>query len=380
MNEQIVIGLMSGTSVDGIDAAAVKITGLGALPSAVEMLGGLSWPIPDDVKKVIFELFEDGPGSLKKLCLINMRLGQLFAEAANALIEKLDLDRSDVKLIGSHGQTLYHVAEKEAFCGDMLRGSLQTGEASVIAQETGIPVVSDFRVADIAAGGSGAPLVPFFDSFLAELHGDKTAFQNIGGIGNLAYFEKGAAASAFDTGPGNMIIDRLVTEYTRGKLAYDKDGLIGLQGTVDEKLLEKWMTHPYLSAPVPKSTGREEFGTDFYKNWINGEQPEPDLIRTAEEYTVRTITDAFKRYFDKVPEKLIVSGGGSFNPVIMNGLKQAMPETLIVSGDEAGISSEYKEAAAFALLAWSYLENIPNNIKAATGASRPVVMGKLSKP
>ncbi len=380
MNEQIVIGLMSGTSVDGIDAAAVKITGLGALPSAVEMLGGLSWPIPEDVKKVIFELFEDGPGSLKKLCLINMRLGQLFAEAANALIEKLDLDRSDVKLIGSHGQTLYHVAEKEDFCGDMLRGSLQTGEASVIAQETGIPVVSDFRVADIAAGGSGAPLVPFFDSFLAELHGEKTAFQNIGGIGNLAYFEKDAAASAFDTGPGNMIIDRLVTEYTRGELAYDKDGLIGLQGTVDKDLLEKWMAHPYLSAAVPKSTGREEFGTEFYKHWIEGYQPGPDLIRTAEEYTVRTITDAFERYFEKAPEKLIVSGGGSFNPVIMNGLKQAMPETLIISGDEAGISSEYKEAAAFALLAWSYLENIPNNIKAATGASRPVVMGKLSKP
>ncbi len=380
MNEEILIGLMSGTSVDSIDAAAVKISSNGNTAPEFQMIGGLNWPIPEDLREIIFRLFEDGPGSLRLLCLANIRIGQLFAEAVNELLNKLSLKKEDVSLIGSHGQTIYHVASKEIFCGENLRGTLQIGEASVISQKTGIPVVSDFRVADIAAGGSGAPLVPYLDRFLLDIHGEGTAFQNIGGISNLSYFEKGARASAFDTGPGNMIVDRLVSEFTGGKLSYDDGGRIGKKGQIIEELLERWLSHPYLSADVPKTTGREEFGTDFYDNWISGYENGPDLIRTAEEYTALTIADAYGRYFAKAPDKLIVCGGGAFNPVIMDGLKLYMPETKVMTGDEAGISSDYKEAVAFALLAWSFSRNRANNVTEATGADYPVVMGKLSRP
>jgi len=381
MNKNIIIGLMSGTSVDSVDAAAIEIDENPDLSVRMNIIGGISWPIPPDLKRLIFELFEDGPGSLKKICLANMRIGHLFAEAALSLMEKLSLKTEDIRLIGSHGQTVYHVADAEACCGQALRGSLQIGEGSVIAQRTGIPVVSDFRVADIAAGGTGAPLVPFLDKILAATLGPGTAFQNIGGIGNLSYFEEiDSEPTAFDTGPGNMIADSLVSEYTGGKLEYDDGGKIGRQGVVLEEVISRWMTHPYLSAPIPKSTGREEFGTDFQENWAAGYENGPDLIRTAEEYTVRTISEAYKKYFTKMPERLIVCGGGAFNPIIMDGLKDSMPGTLVMTGDEAGISSEFKEAAAFALMAWCFIENKPNNVKSATGAERPVVMGKLSKP
>ena len=378
--KKIIIGLMSGTSVDSVDAAAVEIEAAGSGYPVLKIAGGITHDIPKDLKRLIFDLFEDGEGSLKNLCLANMRIGHLFADAALALMEKLSLDAGNVALIGSHGQTVYHVADRTACCGMDLRGSLQIGEASVIAQRTGVPVVSDFRVADIAAGGSGAPLVPFLDKALAAGMGAKTAFQNIGGIGNVSYFETTESEPlAFDTGPGNMIVDRLVSIYTGGRQEYDEDGEIGAAGRVLEDVLERWMSHPYLSAPVPKTTGREEFGTDFFRKWVGDLRPGADLIRTAEEFTARSIVDAYRRNFTEDPKNLVVCGGGAFNPVIMNSLKELMPETRVLTGDQAGISSEFKEAAAFALLAWCFDEGRPNNVTSATGAERPVVMGKLSK-
>ncbi|MBI9103054.1 MAG: anhydro-N-acetylmuramic acid kinase [Spirochaetales bacterium] len=380
MEKKIVIGLMSGTSVDSVDAVAIEIKENGERPG-MEILGGISHAIPADLKTLIFELFEDRAGSLKKLCLANMRIGHLFAEAVLTLLDKISIKPEQVALIGSHGQTAYHVADLENCCGMELRGSLQIGEASVIAQKTGIPVVSDFRVADIAAGGSGAPLVPFLDEILAGSLGPNTVFQNIGGIGNLTWFGKaGSDILAFDTGPGNMIIDHLVVEYSGGKLNFDTDGKIGREGMVLEDLLKKWMEHPYLKAEPPKSTGREEFGGEFFKTYLENLEIGPDLIRTATEYTVRTIVDSYERFLDALPKRIVIAGGGAFNPLIMEGLKAAFPDSEVMTGDEAGISSEFKEAAAFALMGYYFTEELYNNVPYATGAKRPVIMGKLSRP
>ena len=381
MKNKIVIGLMSGTSVDSVDAAAIEAGPIGGDDDGrIRILGGISFPIPGDLKRLIFDLFEDRPGSLKSVCLANNRIGHLFADAVEGLLARLEIKASDVILIGSHGQTIYHVADYQECCGMTLRGSLQIGEGSVIAQRTGIPVVSDFRVADIAGGGSGAPLVPFLDARLVRSFGPGTVFQNIGGIGNLTYFsEEGEDPVAFDTGPGNMIIDHLTSEYTDGIQAYDKDGLIGREGRILEDILQRWLTHPFLAQNPPKSTGREEFGSLFFRQYLEGLKPTPDLIRTAEEFTVRTIAGAYTAFLEKSPERIIVAGGGAFNPIIMDGLKAALPGSTVMTGDDAGISSEFKEAAAFALMAWYFLNDKPNNVPSATGAARPVIMGKLSK-
>ncbi len=379
MKNFVSIGLMSGTSVDSIDAAAISVPGNTA--ESFTILGTASKTIPESLRELVFRLFEDEKGSLHNLALLNMRMGHLFAEAALELMEKLSLSADNVDVIGSHGQTVYHVAEAEECAGMSLRGSIQTGEASVIAQRTGIPVVSDFRVADIAAGGSGAPLVPFFDRLLLKQYGPNTVFQNIGGIANLSCFPaSGSDVIAFDTGPGNMIIDALVNRYTDGAQACDTDGKIGRQGHVIPELLAKWMEHPYLSALPPKTTGREEFGTPFLNKYIKNTPITPDIIRTAEEYTARTIVKAYWKFLPEMPERAVIAGGGAFNPIIMDSLKQHLPGVSVLSGDEAGISTEFKEAAAFALLAVYYLKNSPNNIPSATGAQSAVVMGKLSRP
>ncbi len=385
MKNKVIIGLMSGTSVDGVDAAAFEVVNKAGIPD-IRVIEGISFPIPPDLRALIFELFEDQSGALKKMTLANMRIGHLFADAVETLLQASSLKAEDIEVIGSHGQTIYHVADFEDCCGMNLRGSLQIGEGSVIAQRTGIPTISDFRVADIAAGGSGAPLVPFLDKILARSLGpdiacQDIAFQNIGGVGNVTFIEDNdTEPSAFDTGPGNMIVDHIVSVYTNGKYPFDKDGQFGRRGRINEALLTRWMEHPYLKLLPPKTTGREEFGGDFFRTFLKGLKFDPDLIRTAEEYTVRTISQAYRNFPGKVPGKVIVTGGGAFNPVIMEGLKKELSDSRVMTGDEAGISSEFKEAAAFALMGHYFMESRVNNVKSATGALRPVIMGKLSRP
>lgn len=374
------IGIMSGTSVDSIDAALIEITGTGdAL--VPRLIKGISYPIPLETRREIFRLFEDPAGSLEGISVMNIRLGELFTDAVRKLIAESGVDPADVSVIGSHGQTIYHVAEPIPCCGGNYLGTLQIGEGSVIAQGTGIRTVSDFRTADIAAGGTGAPLVPFLDSILARTMGDGAAFLNLGGIANVSFIPRsGEPLIAFDTGPANMIVDRLVEEYTQGERGYDEGGTIGAKGSVKEELLARWMTHPYLKAAPPKSTGRELFGTLFFREYLEGLPVDANLIRTAEEYTARTVAHALKYHLPEVPRTLVVTGGGTHNPVIMEGLAKLLPETTVITGEAAGISIDYKEAVAFALMAYFSIQGWNNNVPSATGASRQVVMGKISLP
>lgn len=371
---------MSGTSVDAVDAAAFNVHETNEVLE-LRLIKGISFPIPANVKASIFELFEDPAGSLKNMALLNMRMGYLFADAVKELLSKSSLTSDDIAVIGSHGQTVYHLADREVYCGMPLRGSVQIGEGSVIAQQTGILTVSDFRVADMASGGCGAPLVPVLDRILARSSGPETAFQNIGGIGNVTYIETmDADPLAFDTGPGNMIIDYLVSVYTGGEYSFDLDGQFGKTGKVREDVLIRWMNHKYLKVLPPKTTGREEFGSEFFSSHVENLRIDTDLIRTAQEYTIRTITDAYRKFLPNLPRKVIVTGGGAFNPIIMEGLRESLPGCQVITGDEAGISSEFKEAAAFALMGYFNIIGRSNNVPSATGAYRPVVMGKRSIP
>ncbi len=374
------IGLMSGTSVDSIDASAVQVN-LNNKKVSLKTIGNLSYPIPECIRKQIFGLFKDSGDSLCNLAVLNIRLGYLFAEAVTRLLERTGLKADDVTVIGSHGQTIYHVADPLELCGKMVRGTIQTGEASVITQETGIPVVSDFRTADIAAGGSGAPLVSFLDIILFKNLNKNIAAQNIGGIGNVTWIPgTGNSIKAFDTGPGNMIVDGLVNIFTGGKYRYDKNCFIGKQGEVLQDILRKWMERPYFKQEPPKTTGREEFGNRFLKEELNNIKVTPDVIRTAEEFTAYSIADSYNRFLPEKPETVIVTGGGAHNSIIMDSLRKYLAESEIVTGEEYGIDSDFKEAIAFALMGlWTILKK-KNNVPKATGASREIIMGKVSYP
>ncbi len=395
MKDYTVIGLMSGTSVDAIDVSAVKVTldeNARELKEFIEAgikldsIGNLSYPIPSCLREEIFELFKDNSGSLEKLAILNIRLGFLFAEATNALLEKIGLKPKDITVIGSHGQTIYHVADFVDICDMRIRGTIQIGEGSVIAQKTGIPVVSDFRVADIAAGGGGAPLVPFLDVLLFGNLKKNVAVQNIGGIGNVTWIPVNWKTAdensllAFDTGPGNMIVDALVMIYTDGRDRYDKGGSIGKKGRVIPELLNKWMRKAYFEKMPPKSTGREEFGEEFVREELAGIKITPDIIRTAEEYTAYSIAYSYREYLPKMPDIVVVTGGGVHNPVIMDALRRYLRNSEIVTGETYGISSDFKEAIAFGLMGLWYSFGLKNSIPQATGADYSVIMGKLSYP
>ncbi len=390
MKSYVAIGLMSGTSVDAVDASVIRVSfdgdigelgGLRETEVKLETVGNLSYPIPSCLREEIFNLFKDNSGSLERLSVLNMRLGFLFAEVVGLLLEKTGLTSRDVTVIGSHGQTVYHVADFVDLCGMKVRGSIQIGEGSVIAQKTGIPVVSDFRVADIAAGGNGAPLVPFLDVLLFGKLGKDIAVQNIGGIGNVTWIpENGKSVLAFDTGPGNMIIDALVMDYTGGKIGYDRNGDIGKRGKVIPELLARWMKRAYFKKKPPKSTGREEFGEQFIREELAGVKITPDVIRTAEEYTAYSIAYSYMVYLPKRPDIVVVTGGGVHNPIIMESLKSYLKDSKVVTGEVYGISSDFKEAIAFGLLGlWSFLR-LKNNLPQATGADYEVIMGKVSYP
>ena len=375
----LTIGLISGTSVDGIDAGLFAFN-FDDGKTTLEIVKAQTYAYPDSVRQEILRQIDGVPEALHRLTLLNMRLGELFADAVNRLLREAQIPAERVTVIGSHGQTLYHVAERELFCGELCRGTLQIGEGDVIAQRTGIQTVSDFRSADIAAGGTGAPFAPFIERVMADNFPGPVAFQNIGGIGNVGYFYNGKLI-AFDTGPGNMIMDQLVERHSEGHLFYDRDGEIGLSGGLNESLLKSWMNHPYLKQPPPKSTGRELFGGQFFQDFPPpADLPMEDIIHTAAVYTARSISRSYQSFLPEIPKTMIVSGGGAHNPIVMKALKTDLPQTTILTGDEAGISTDFKEAAAFALMALHYIMNLPGNEPEATGADTLVITGKLSKP
>lgn len=382
------VGLMSGTSVDGIDAALSEHLVHDSGRIETSLVAAIGLPLPEATRAAIFGLFEDGPGSLDRLALLDMELGGLFAEAALAVVAEAGLRLADIAVVGSHGQTIRHVAGEP---GSPRRASLQIGSGAVIAARTGIVTACDFRPGDIAAGGTGAPLVPFFDRLASERFSKPLAFQNYGGIGNVCWVPASGRLVAFDTGPANMIADRLVSEMTGGRERFDRDGLIGWRGRTRHDLLERWMGHPFLSKAPPKSSGREEFGSAFHAEHLApllGGLPAgaeknalfADLVRTAEAFAAASTADAYRRFLPAMPTTVVVSGGGARNPVIMSELRAALPACSVVDADDAGLSIDYKEAMAFGLFGLCRLLGIANTEPEATGASRAVSAGALYLP
>ncbi|MGQ9816119.1 MAG: anhydro-N-acetylmuramic acid kinase, partial [Candidatus Roseilinea sp.] len=376
----LVLGLMSGTSVDGIDTALVELDGA---PPALRwrLIQHTSSAYPPDTRAEIFACFDPRHSSAERLCALNFAIGRAFAEAALACVRAAGLDIRDVQLIGSHGQTIWHIPEGER------ASTLQLGEPAVIAEMTGCPVVAHFRARDMAAGGQGAPLVAYADVLLLT-HPQRTRTAlNIGGIANFTYLPPSAlapaeAAFAFDTGPGNMLIDDAVVRLTHGAQVFDRDGRIALAGKISPALLDELMSHPYLRQAPPKTTGRELFGAQFgARVWaraqalgLRGE----DVVATLTAFTAASIARAHRDFLPRPVDEVIVSGGGVRNPVLMDHLRKMLAPACVRASDELGLPSAAKEALAFAVLAYESYHRRPGNLPAATGARHAVILGALT--
>ena len=378
-----VIGLMSGTSADGMDAALTEITGFG-LSTIVNMLSFVSVPYAEDVREEILRLASGRSGGSRDLCLFSFLLGQLSLDACRAACEKAHVDPASVDLVGSHGQTLYHVPAAENYLGRPVRGTLQLGEASVIAEGLGCPVVSDFRVRDMAAGGQGAPLVPYTEYLLYRREDQTVALQNMGGIGNITVLPQGGRMEdtfAFDTGPGNMVMDQIVSRMTGGAMRYDENGALAASGTCSEPLLSWMLQDPYLKKAPPKTTGREVYGAAYVDKLMEKGHAlslsDRDVLATACRFTAACVRVAIEQHCPVKPDRLIVGGGGSRNPTLMGMLRRELSIPVLLNED-LGLDSDAKEAVAFAILANECVHFSANNMPSVTGASHPVVMGKIS--
>lgn len=378
------MGFMSGTSADGIDAALVRITGCG-LSTRTEQLGFCFTPFVPEVRAEILRLAGGSAAAAADFCRINFLLGQLYCEAGNALCRQLGVSRQEIDLIGCHGQTLWHIPQAECYLGHTQRSTLQLGEAALLAEAFGCPVVSDFRVRDMAAGGLGAPLVPYTEYLLYRSETACVGLQNIGGIGNVTIMPAGCslrAVHAFDTGPGNMVIDALTAYITHGAQQYDEGGRLAAQGHVNAGLLAHMMDDAYLRMPPPKTTGRELYGPRYVQALIHTAEahqiPMPDVLATATRFTAETIAYGISRFAEAQPEQLIVGGGGSLNATLMAHLRSLLPHCCVLVNEDLGFDSNAKEAVAFAILANECIFASCNNAPGATGASHPVVMGKIS--
>lgn len=376
---RLVVGLMSGTSADGIDAVLTRITGSGFSTKA-EQLGFYFLPFDPDTRRAILEICRGNSGGTKEVCLLGTHLGRLYAQAVRELLKATGTERVD--LIGNHGQTVYHIPEETPYLNTTIRGTLQIGDPSYLAEEFGCPVVSDFRVRDMAAGGFGAPLVPYTEFLLYRSETEDVALQNIGGIGNITLLPAGCTledVTAFDTGPGNMVMDALVMKLTDGEMRYDDGGKLAAAGTVIPELLQWMLDDPYLYRQPPKTTGREAYGAEYVEKLLAfGDYPLVDILTTATAFTARSIALSLRRFAPRMPARLVVGGGGCRNPTLLRFLQDALPEVTVQTQEDLGLDSDSKEAAAFAILANEALFGICNNAPSATGAKHGVVMGRIS--
>lgn len=386
----IVAGVMSGTSADGINVALVRIDraqrrartrGLHIL--RLKLIGHAEYSYSRNVRTFILSAMNSSHASVAGLARLNFLLGELYAEAVLSTQKRF---RLKAELVGCHGQTLYHQGEAASFLGRKLAVTWQTGEGAVIAARLGVPVVSDFRPTDMAAGGKGAPLVPFLDFFFYRDVRVGRIVQNIGGIANLTAIPAAASPQqviAFDTGPGNMVIDA-VTERLFHQ-PYDRDGRIAAGGTVLDRVLAELLHAPFFRRKPPKTAGREEFGREFVREFIHrcGRVDAADIVATATALTAKSIADATQRFVLRGQgnyREFIVSGGGAHNATLIAMLANELhPLGLQIRlSDEFGLPSEAKEAAAFALLAYQTWNRQPSNVLSATGAKRPAILGKIS--
>lgn len=378
------IGLMSGTCTDGIDAALVQIEGFGT-STKVKLLEFLTIPYSHELRTDLLHIATGNYGGSYEISKMNFLLGKLSAEACIAVCEKAKHKIDDIDFIGSHGHTIYHQPVTETYHGHAISSTLQIGEAAVISETLKCPVIADFRVRDMAAGGLGAPLVPYSEFLLYTELGHTIALQNIGGIGNLTYLPSDGRMEhilAFDTGPGNMIIDALVSEYTNMQQTYDQGGEIAAKGNVHPELLSWLLKDPYVALKPPKTTGREYYGSEFVQTLCNKASDYnlsyPDLIATATMFTAKAIASNVLTNLPTLPEKLIVGGGGSQNKTLMKHITSQLPMCTVLTNEEIGFDSNAKEAVAFAILANETIFGNSNNVPTATGASHAVVMGKIS--
>ena len=376
--ERLVIGLMSGTSKDGIDAALVNLNGSG-LEAEVELTGFSSVPYRADIRERLDNLLT--AGSVQELSELNFLIGEAFGEAALTVAKESGSDIARVDLIGSHGQTVFH---NPPSCRNGTPSTLQIGDTSVIAERTGVTTVGDFRTRDIASGGEGAPLVTYFDYiFFSERNKVKIA-QNIGGIANATVVTGDMdSVMAFDTGPGNMLMDKVVRIATGGRESFDMDGKRASQGKVDTDLLNILLLDPYFNLPPPKSTGEELFGGEkaegLYSMVKKGMVTLPDLMQTLLTLTVETIALSYEKFIlpKWTVDEIVFSGGGCKNPALMDALRRRLSGFKCSTTDDYGIPAESKEAVAFAVLANDLISGAQTNIPSATGASRRVPLGKI---
>ncbi|MEI8388582.1 MAG: anhydro-N-acetylmuramic acid kinase [bacterium] len=377
LKPKLVIGLMSGTSVDGIDACLVRIN---SFPDfSFEILSTLVWDYPENIKQNIFKIFEN-KASIEEICWMNFVIGEYFAQAALEVIKKAGITPKEVDLIGSHGQTVYHKPIDEFINGFTKKSTLQIGESAIIAERTGITTISDFRPADIAAGGQGAPLVCFADEILFKSSTISRAIQNIGGMANVTVISPNADIFAFDTGPGNVMIDYCARKFFNQ--AYDKDGLLAAAGQIDENWLNYLLDEQYYSLIPPKTTGRELFSPEYVEKMLLKAPPNPyNIMATITALSAKTIFNAYDQFiFPKTKiDELIIGGGGAYNPQLLKRMGKYFGKSVkILSHKDFGVSDKFKEALAFAMLAYTTFYKIPNNVPSCTGAKYKKILGKIS--
>ncbi len=382
----LVIGLISGTSVDGIDAALVDISGTGT-ELKVEFLAGETYPYPADLRKKILAVCAGEAISTAQLAELDDAIAQTFAQTA----QQLQINHPSVELIGSHGQTVYHRPPKRRGEGFSALGySLQLGRGAVIAELTRIPTVSNFRAGDIAAKGHGAPLVPRVDAYLLSHPHEARCVQNIGGIGNVAYLPPRShpdwleKVRGWDTGPGNSLLDLAVQHFTDGTQTYDANGDWAASGTPCHTLVEKWLSQDYFQIPPPKSTGRELFGWDYLQDCLADTTAlnlsAADTLATLTELTAVSIVHSYQTFLPQLPGCVLLCGGGSQNLYLKRRLQELLAPIPVQTTDEVGLSANFKEAIAFAVLAYWRMLNLPGNLPQATGATQPVLLGEVHLP
>jgi len=378
-----VIGLMSGTSVDGVDAALVNIDELDDGIS-VKIIDFISLPYQKEFKDKIFKAANLEKSTVQDIAELNIELADKFVEAVFELLKDSLYSIRDIDLIASHGQTIYHNVEDKNNIS-----TLQVGAGAVIAQKTNITAVCNFRMRDLAAGGEGAPLIPYVDHLLYTSQEKNRVLQNIGGIANFTYLPAGSDFEDIrgsDNGPGNMMIDYAVKILTAGEFDYDQDGKMAAQGEIDQELLGQMMEHPFIKREAPKSSGRSDFGESYVRKIIELAQQKNmvknDIIATITAFTAEAVVDSYQRFLDSEIDEVIISGGGSYNKFLVAKIKELSQQNIsdkirVLTLDDLAQSSEAKEAAAFAVLGYQTLKGRKNNVPAATGAKESVILGDI---
>lgn len=375
-----VIGAISGTSIDGIDAALVEITGSQA-DLKIELLAANTYPYPETLRQRILDLCAGTPISLAELASLDDDIAQEFAKAAI----QINTGHPKAQLIGSHGQTVYHRPSEN----QQLGYSLQLGRGTLIAKQTQITTISNFRSADINAGGQGAPLVPRVDAYLLSHPAKSRCIQNLGGIGNTTYLPARTQDNqtwetkilGWDTGPANVLIDLAVQHFSNSKQTYDKNGQWASTGTPSQELIQKWMQHPFFHQPPPKSTGRELFSPQYLQKCLEQAKAyhltPADILATLTELTAVSIAHSYQTFLPQMPEQVLLCGGGSRNLYLKSRLQYHLKIVPVLTTDEVGLNADFKEAIAFAVLAYWRNQGIAGNLPQVTGAKKPVLLGEI---